>query len=406
MRPGTDVWLRPGERKGLRIRSFGRATRSWRSGRPEPHHLAFEGVLNGGICGTLLDCHSNWTAAIHLMRAVGSRQASLHGDGRLPREVEAADAHRGTAQAEGARRRVGRGPRGGRGRDRGRRQGHGHLPRDLRRREGRAPRLSPLVIRHPMRAKRITAARLFVLPLAASMLSTASPAFSASARANHGAQRTVVSRDNKRTYAVYAPDSVKADARAPLIVAIHGSTSNGKAMVERWTDIADKHGVLIAGPDATDNSRWASPGRPALPEGRRRRRLHALRDRRPPHLPSGIRRRQFRSPDGGSRVRVLRGRGRPRGRRDRGLLFDLRRRDAKDPARDLHRHPRPVLPDRRRPGDERGPQETRVPAALQRDTRPRPQLQGRHGRNQSGDLEYFAAHPLPTDPRYTSYKDP
>ena len=30
---------------------------------PEPHHLAFEGVLNGGICGALLDCHSNWTAA-------------------------------------------------------------------------------------------------------------------------------------------------------------------------------------------------------------------------------------------------------------------------------------------------------------------------------------------------------
>jgi acyl-coenzyme A thioesterase PaaI-like protein len=24
-------------------------------------------MLNGGICGALLDCHSNWTAAIHLM---------------------------------------------------------------------------------------------------------------------------------------------------------------------------------------------------------------------------------------------------------------------------------------------------------------------------------------------------
>jgi acyl-coenzyme A thioesterase PaaI-like protein len=37
--------------------------------RPEPHHQAFEGVLNGGICGALLDCHSNWTAAHHLMKA-------------------------------------------------------------------------------------------------------------------------------------------------------------------------------------------------------------------------------------------------------------------------------------------------------------------------------------------------
>jgi acyl-coenzyme A thioesterase PaaI-like protein len=38
---------------------------------PEAHHLAFEGILNGGIIGTLLDCHSNWTAAYHLMRALG-----------------------------------------------------------------------------------------------------------------------------------------------------------------------------------------------------------------------------------------------------------------------------------------------------------------------------------------------
>jgi acyl-coenzyme A thioesterase PaaI-like protein len=34
---------------------------------PEPYQEAFEGVLNGGIIGTLLDCHSNWTAAHHLM---------------------------------------------------------------------------------------------------------------------------------------------------------------------------------------------------------------------------------------------------------------------------------------------------------------------------------------------------
>jgi hypothetical protein len=29
-------------------------------------------VLNGGICGALLDCHSNWTAAWHLMRRSGA----------------------------------------------------------------------------------------------------------------------------------------------------------------------------------------------------------------------------------------------------------------------------------------------------------------------------------------------
>jgi acyl-coenzyme A thioesterase PaaI-like protein len=61
----------PANGKGLRIRSFesgGDVVAEWT---PEPHHLAFEGIVNGGICGTLLDCHSNWTAAIHLMRAAG-----------------------------------------------------------------------------------------------------------------------------------------------------------------------------------------------------------------------------------------------------------------------------------------------------------------------------------------------
>jgi acyl-coenzyme A thioesterase PaaI-like protein len=39
---------------------------------PLPDHEAFVGVLNGGILGTLLDCHTNWTAAWHLMRARGA----------------------------------------------------------------------------------------------------------------------------------------------------------------------------------------------------------------------------------------------------------------------------------------------------------------------------------------------
>jgi acyl-coenzyme A thioesterase PaaI-like protein len=31
-------------------------------------HEAFAGVLNGGIIGTLLDCHCNWTAAYFMMQ--------------------------------------------------------------------------------------------------------------------------------------------------------------------------------------------------------------------------------------------------------------------------------------------------------------------------------------------------
>jgi acyl-coenzyme A thioesterase PaaI-like protein len=69
----------PANARGLRIRSFpisedpaGEVVADWT---PAPHHLAFEGVLNGGIIGTLLDCHSNWTASWHLMRRDGLEQA-------------------------------------------------------------------------------------------------------------------------------------------------------------------------------------------------------------------------------------------------------------------------------------------------------------------------------------------
>lgn len=67
----------PANEHGLQIASFvhyseerGReeVVASWQ---PQPHHQAFEGVLNGGICGALLDCHSNWTAAWHLMQRQG-----------------------------------------------------------------------------------------------------------------------------------------------------------------------------------------------------------------------------------------------------------------------------------------------------------------------------------------------
>ncbi len=58
--------------KGLRIRSFVEGEAVVAEWRAEPHHEAFPGVLNGGIVGALLDCHSNWTAAHHLMRAAGA----------------------------------------------------------------------------------------------------------------------------------------------------------------------------------------------------------------------------------------------------------------------------------------------------------------------------------------------
>jgi acyl-coenzyme A thioesterase PaaI-like protein len=61
----------PANERGLRIASRPVGDELVAEWQPEPHHEAFEGVLNGGIVGTLLDCHSNWTAAWHLMQATG-----------------------------------------------------------------------------------------------------------------------------------------------------------------------------------------------------------------------------------------------------------------------------------------------------------------------------------------------
>jgi acyl-coenzyme A thioesterase PaaI-like protein len=64
----------PTNELGLRIESHevagvpGELRAEWL---PSRHHAAFDGILNGGIIGTLLDCHANWAAAMHLMRQRG-----------------------------------------------------------------------------------------------------------------------------------------------------------------------------------------------------------------------------------------------------------------------------------------------------------------------------------------------
>ncbi len=66
----------PANPKGLQINSVvsedGKTVvAEWKA---EKHHEAFPGMLNGGIIGALLDCHSNWTAAWHLMKSGGLEQ--------------------------------------------------------------------------------------------------------------------------------------------------------------------------------------------------------------------------------------------------------------------------------------------------------------------------------------------
>src|SRR3990172_7352013 len=62
----------PANLRGLRIRSFVKGNEYVARWKAEKHHEAFEGMLNGGIIGVLLDCHSNWAAADHLMKRGGA----------------------------------------------------------------------------------------------------------------------------------------------------------------------------------------------------------------------------------------------------------------------------------------------------------------------------------------------
>ncbi len=62
----------PSNPDGLRLRGVVQGDEVVCTWQPQKRHEAFPGVLNGGIVGTLLDCHLNWTAAWHLMQKAGA----------------------------------------------------------------------------------------------------------------------------------------------------------------------------------------------------------------------------------------------------------------------------------------------------------------------------------------------
>jgi poly(3-hydroxybutyrate) depolymerase len=79
------------------------------------------------------------------------------------------------------------------------------------------------------------------------------------AHAEDVSKETVTSRTKPRVYYLYVPPSIPADRPAPLIVTLHGSTRNGKTLLDAWKDLAEKEGIVLAGPDSTDAVHWASP---------------------------------------------------------------------------------------------------------------------------------------------------
>ncbi|HEX8281737.1 MAG TPA: dienelactone hydrolase family protein [Pyrinomonadaceae bacterium] len=70
-------------------------------------------------------------------------------------------------------------------------------------------------------------------------------------------KETLESGGRKRTYYLYAPPSLK--PAAALVVMLHGSGRNGLSLVEKWKDLAEREGFVIAGPDAVESRGWRSP---------------------------------------------------------------------------------------------------------------------------------------------------
>ena len=65
----------PANEKGLKIKSYRKEEGLEMEFETSKEHMAFEGVINGGIIGTLIDCHGNWTAAVALMDKLDLKEA-------------------------------------------------------------------------------------------------------------------------------------------------------------------------------------------------------------------------------------------------------------------------------------------------------------------------------------------
>src|SRR6185503_17640142 len=69
-------------------------------------------------------------------------------------------------------------------------------------------------------------------------------------------KQTIEFGGKKRVYYLYVPENVA--SKPPLIVTLHGSGRDGLSLVEKWKDIADQEGFILAGPNAMDSAKWSS----------------------------------------------------------------------------------------------------------------------------------------------------
>ena len=69
-------------------------------------------------------------------------------------------------------------------------------------------------------------------------------------------KQTIEFGSKKRVYYLYVPENVA--SKPPLIVTLHGSGRDGLSLVEKWKDIADQEGFILAGPNAMNSEKWSA----------------------------------------------------------------------------------------------------------------------------------------------------
>jgi len=55
-----------------------------------------------------------------------------------------------------------------------------------------------------------------------------------------------------RDGAIYVPSGYRADRPAPLALALHGATGSGRRGIARFTDLAERRGIILVAPDSRD----------------------------------------------------------------------------------------------------------------------------------------------------------
>ncbi len=60
----------------------------------------------------------------------------------------------------------------------------------------------------------------------------------------------------RRTYHLFVPPGISAESPAPLLLLLHGSYQSGRALLEYWTELAAREGLLLVAPDSIDQVGW------------------------------------------------------------------------------------------------------------------------------------------------------